>query len=226
MQQKSECFGEFTARTDRLAAHLGITVSELTGVVRLSNGMLFAYRKGKHPISPKAWSKLEAAERAAGLPMPDQLPAKPQELDVLPGLTMSQLWAMLPEDARDRVALKLVDHAISVWGEHSQADSALGEAIVDAFKTDASPESTARLRDRAQALRAQQAKAERAHAILTEAGFQVPKPRTDKEIYMELRDIMIGPASDAATKLAELKRRAAEGEAQRPPDEGRGRAAS
>ncbi|MFA6962425.1 MAG: hypothetical protein WC205_16845 [Opitutaceae bacterium] len=67
MQIKSESFGEFSARTDRLAAHLRVNVSELTGVIRLSNGMLFAYRKGKHPISPKAWSKLESAEVAAGI---------------------------------------------------------------------------------------------------------------------------------------------------------------
>lgn len=29
--------------------------------------MMHAYRSGKYPISPKAWRKLEAAERAAGI---------------------------------------------------------------------------------------------------------------------------------------------------------------
>ncbi len=78
MQTKSEYFGEFLSRTDRLAAHLRINVSELTNVIHLSNGMLFAYRKGNHPISLKAWSKLEAAEEAAGIK--HQTQASPPDL--------------------------------------------------------------------------------------------------------------------------------------------------
>jgi hypothetical protein len=67
MQEKLESSAVFLERTDRLAAALGVTVSELPPVISLSNGMLFAYRKGRYPISRKAWIKLEAAERAAGV---------------------------------------------------------------------------------------------------------------------------------------------------------------
>lgn len=81
MQEKSESSLEFLERTDRLASALGITVSALSEVMSLSNGMLFAYRSGKHPISRKAWLKLDVAEKKAGIGI--KTPITPiQESDV------------------------------------------------------------------------------------------------------------------------------------------------
>lgn len=61
-----------------MAEKLGIRAVDLPEVVGLSKAMLFAYRKGKYPISWRAWRKLEAAERAAGLVV---LPESVLEMD-------------------------------------------------------------------------------------------------------------------------------------------------
>lgn len=65
MQQKSEKFSEFSERTEALARLIGINLSDLPEKIGISASMFHAYRSGKYPISPKAWSKLEAAERDA-----------------------------------------------------------------------------------------------------------------------------------------------------------------
>jgi hypothetical protein len=67
MQQKSENFSEFSERTEALARALGIKISVLPEKLGVSASMFHAYRSGKSPISPKAWRKLEAIERSAGL---------------------------------------------------------------------------------------------------------------------------------------------------------------
>ena len=67
MQEENQNFSEYFERTRVLADRLGIPVVDLPPHVGISKAMLFAYRKGKYPISWKAWRKLEAAERAAGI---------------------------------------------------------------------------------------------------------------------------------------------------------------
>ncbi len=67
MQQKSEKFSEYSARTENLSLILGVNLSDLPEKIGVSNSMFHAYRSGKYPISAKAWAKLEAAERAAGI---------------------------------------------------------------------------------------------------------------------------------------------------------------
>lgn len=67
MSTKKEQFSEFSERTDRLAERLGVSLRELSAEIKISQAMLFAYRTGKRPISVKAWAKLEAAERKAGI---------------------------------------------------------------------------------------------------------------------------------------------------------------
>jgi hypothetical protein len=42
-------------------------LADLPLKIGVSPSMMHAYRSGKYPISPKAWRKLEAAERAAGI---------------------------------------------------------------------------------------------------------------------------------------------------------------
>lgn len=107
MQEKSESSLEFLERTDRLASALGVTVSGLSGVMSLSNGMLFAYRTGKNPISKKAWLKLEAAERKAGIGA--KTPATPisgpgvSELRVLEAAAILRRQAAELMDAADRL---------------------------------------------------------------------------------------------------------------------------
>jgi hypothetical protein len=67
MQEKSEKFLEYSERTEVLAKLLHLNLSELPEKMGLSSSMFHAYRSGKYPISPKAWRKVEAAERAAGI---------------------------------------------------------------------------------------------------------------------------------------------------------------
>jgi hypothetical protein len=67
MQAKSENFSEFSERTEVLSRRLHLNVSDLPEKISISASMFHAYRSGKYPISPKAWRKLELAERAAGL---------------------------------------------------------------------------------------------------------------------------------------------------------------
>lgn len=99
MQEKSESSLEFLERTDRLASSLGITVSELSGVMSLSNGMLFAYRTGKNPISKKAWLKLEAAEQKAGIGA--KTPTAPVFESDVSGLRVLEAAAILRRQAAE-----------------------------------------------------------------------------------------------------------------------------
>jgi hypothetical protein len=54
-------------RTDDLAVRLGVNVQDLPDKIGISRASLFSYRTGNRPLTSKAWAKLEAAERAAGL---------------------------------------------------------------------------------------------------------------------------------------------------------------
>jgi hypothetical protein len=67
MQEKNATFLDFLRRTDLLAVSKGLNVGDLIPILDLSRATLFSYRSGKRPISAKAWMKLEAAERAAGI---------------------------------------------------------------------------------------------------------------------------------------------------------------
>jgi hypothetical protein len=67
VQEKSDKFSEYSERTEALARILGKNVSDLPAKIGVSNSMFYAYRTGKYPISAKAWKKLEAAERSAGI---------------------------------------------------------------------------------------------------------------------------------------------------------------
>lgn len=81
---------EFSQRVDRLAAHLKIALRRLPQTLGISERMLFAYRKGSHPITAKAWAKLRQAEIAAGLavadePRAEESPARFDPADPLSG---------------------------------------------------------------------------------------------------------------------------------------------
>lgn len=67
MQEENQNFTDYFERTRVLAEKLGIAVVDLPEHIGVSKAMLFAYRKGKYPISWKAWRRLEAAENAAGI---------------------------------------------------------------------------------------------------------------------------------------------------------------
>jgi len=71
LQVESDNFQTFTARTDALAAALGISIEDLPGRIGISRAMIYAYRSGANPISRKAWGKLREAElRASALMSP------------------------------------------------------------------------------------------------------------------------------------------------------------
>ncbi len=67
MQTEIPSFSDFGARTDALAAHLGVTLDSLPTKLGISRDMLFGYRRGRYPITAKAALKLASAEREAGL---------------------------------------------------------------------------------------------------------------------------------------------------------------
>lgn len=67
MQEKKDTFDIFLRRTDFLAHHLKCEIERLPDMLGISRASLFGYRSGARPITNKAWRKLEAAERAAGL---------------------------------------------------------------------------------------------------------------------------------------------------------------
>jgi hypothetical protein len=67
MQEKKSDFRTFLDRTNELANKLRIPLRELGPVMEMSTASLFGYRSGKIPLSNKAWGKLEAAERSAGI---------------------------------------------------------------------------------------------------------------------------------------------------------------
>jgi hypothetical protein len=67
MQGENWTHLEFTARTDVLASHLACDLDIVANLMGVSRSSLFAYRSNKSKITRKAWSKLEHAEREAGL---------------------------------------------------------------------------------------------------------------------------------------------------------------
>lgn len=67
VQAESENFSEFSERTESLSDSTGCRLSDLPALIGISASMFHAYRSGKYPISAKAWRKLEAAERKAGI---------------------------------------------------------------------------------------------------------------------------------------------------------------
>lgn len=67
MQEQYRSFSQFSLRSDLLSEHYRVPVAEIAGKMDISERMLFGYRTGKYPISAKAWRKLEAAERSAGI---------------------------------------------------------------------------------------------------------------------------------------------------------------
>lgn len=104
MQGKSESTLEFLERTDRLASALSITVSELAKVISLSNGMLFAYRTGKNPVSEKAWIKLRAAEHKAGIGVKTPIdPPAPVVSSSVPELRVREAAAILRRQAAELI---------------------------------------------------------------------------------------------------------------------------
>jgi hypothetical protein len=69
MQAENNSSYDFSYRTDRLAQQLGVTLRELGPKIGISPGMFFGYRTGRYEVSMKSLRKLEAAERAVGLPL-------------------------------------------------------------------------------------------------------------------------------------------------------------
>jgi hypothetical protein len=79
----------------------------------VSRASLFGYRRGRLPISNKAWRKLEQLEREAGLapPLADQIKsASPKTLgSLLSSASLPEILNLLPEENRLRVARSVLD---------------------------------------------------------------------------------------------------------------------
>lgn len=73
MQEKKNDFRNFLERTDMLAKNLRVSLRELAPIMELSVASLFGYRSGAIRLSVKAWRKLEAAEKAAGIAADDEV---------------------------------------------------------------------------------------------------------------------------------------------------------
>lgn len=50
-----------------MAEELNVLLKELPSIIGISERMFYGYRSGKYPITEKAWRKLEASEREAGI---------------------------------------------------------------------------------------------------------------------------------------------------------------
>lgn len=74
MQGKNETFRNFSERTDALAVRLDTDLGGVMERLGMGRASFFGYRTGKRPISGKAWAKLEAAERAAGIGVRETAP--------------------------------------------------------------------------------------------------------------------------------------------------------
>lgn len=66
-QVENRSAADFSQRTNRLAARLGVALRQLPPYLDISERMIFAYREGESPVSEKALRKLAAAEVQAGL---------------------------------------------------------------------------------------------------------------------------------------------------------------
>ena len=71
MQEKNRISSHFSQRTEILSERLGVLLRDLPSRIGISDRMFYGYRSGSYPISCKAWRKLEAAERAAGIGVPE-----------------------------------------------------------------------------------------------------------------------------------------------------------
>lgn len=78
MQENNRSFSLFSQRTEVLATKLGVRLLDLPEKTGISERMLFGYRSGVYPISGKAWAKLAAAERAAGIAPAETPTAAPE----------------------------------------------------------------------------------------------------------------------------------------------------
>jgi hypothetical protein len=177
-QEKSERNVIFSDKSERLAQHLGINLDALPARIGISKDMFYAYRTGRHAISEKAWRKLEQAGRAAGLreesdrepqqPTPSKSPAL--------GFPFAELFELLSEENRRKVALKLVDRLIDVINEHEQSCIQVLEATLRALENEASQESLAELKERIQQVNEQQKGTDAAYKLLIKAGLSPRKP--------------------------------------------------
>jgi hypothetical protein len=64
VQQENRTPSHFSERLQSLSVRWGTTLKGAGERIGLSSSSLFAYKKGRLPISDKAWAKLEAAERS------------------------------------------------------------------------------------------------------------------------------------------------------------------
>ena len=74
MQDKFCSSLQFLQRTDDLTARLNCYLRDLPAKIGISERSMFGYRAGKYPVTAKALRKLEAAERAAGIPSEEVAP--------------------------------------------------------------------------------------------------------------------------------------------------------
>lgn len=73
MQQQNWSSEEFSTRSDRLAKRLGGSLRDLAPRLGISQSALFAYRRGKIPITAKAWATLDRLELALNMEHPEKL---------------------------------------------------------------------------------------------------------------------------------------------------------
>ena len=95
-QEENETFETFLQRSEILAEMLHLSVEEAAEQIGVSRASFWGYRSGARSISPKAWRKLEAAEKAAGIGV-DPVSKKSNEIHV------SHLNTPAPDQMADRI---------------------------------------------------------------------------------------------------------------------------
>lgn len=110
MQPEKYTFLDYARRTDALAAFYSINLEGMPEKLGISRASFFAYRKGKNPISSKAWMKLEQVERMAGVspPLQDQIieaqkKGKDEAERVASSGSLVEIFSLLPEKHRQEL---------------------------------------------------------------------------------------------------------------------------
>jgi len=133
----------FLARTDALANALRVNVEDLVDVLDVSRSSLFGWRAGRRKVSNKAWAKLEAAEREAGIGVGrDEEPERVSDDHVSSLLELMEKMK-LPDAARREmvrtftkaVVCKWRDDATALWREAGAAATVL-ERCAEALSGD------------------------------------------------------------------------------------------
>lgn len=116
MQAQNQTHLDFAHRTEALAKRSNLKLGALPGRLGISRASFFAYRSGKARVTPKAWRKLERAERESGIAesLAEQLVAASpdQQKNLLSSASVEEIMGLFSPEDRARLLTNSVDFQI------------------------------------------------------------------------------------------------------------------